>query len=363
MAEVSGYRNYKNRFGHFDGETDFVLACSLSGRVVHASAEIKLRMGTELAGRNLNDFLDDKTVFDIIAKSAVGDCCRFSCILAGRKYSAISEKEGGVITIAFYEGDSVNVSSLGESSLKYLQSELNTLLANLMGAVRNFGSTDSPNVMFAKRNIYRLLRASRNVFDCISVEDGSMSAEMFDHDILEICMAVVEKLKFPLRSVNAELEIWHDGEKHICSCVSEHVERMLSGIISCALKGCDSGGGTRFIKIEIISKEKDVLVSVLSQKRILNERMLANVFNGGSGEHNGIDREILQTLLTVKSLAAYNRGSFIMTAEKECDRMTFLLPKADADRMYRFKSPGVKYMNGTNTALVELSEILPDSLY
>ena len=362
MAETNAYRNHKDRYSRFGEESDFILACTLSGRVVHASAELKLRLGTELSGRNLNDFLDDRTVAEIIAKSAVGEYCRFSCLLGGRMYSALSEKEGGVITISFYEDDEHSADGAEENSLKYLQGEINTLLSNLLGSFKNMGAEESPAMMFAKKNIYRLLRASRNVFDHAACRNGTMQCEKREHDVLEIVTAVVESLRFPLRAVNTEIDIWHDGEKHVCTCVSQHVERMLSNVITCALKG-SLGGSDRMLTVEVMSKDNDVLISVLSQKRILNERMLTNTFNESHEQSHRADDELVQSLLTVKSLAAYNGGSFIVTAEKDGDRMVILLPKADDDRSFRFKSPGVRYMSGTNTALVELAEILPDSLY
>ena len=168
MAEVSGYKSAKDRYGSGNpAESDFVLACSLSGRVVHASAELKVRLGTELAGRNLNDFLDDKTVSDIIATSAAGEYCSFYCLLGGKKYSALSEREGGAIIIAFYEEDEPGATG-DDDSLKYLQGEINVLLSNLLGALGNFGGEDNPTAMFARKNIYRLLRASRNVFDRVA---------------------------------------------------------------------------------------------------------------------------------------------------------------------------------------------------
>ena len=76
----SNATNQKDRYGRLGGDSDLILACTLSGRVVHASAELKLRFGTELAGRNLNDFLDDRTVSDIIARSAAGEYCSFCCL-------------------------------------------------------------------------------------------------------------------------------------------------------------------------------------------------------------------------------------------------------------------------------------------
>lgn len=358
----SNATNQKDRYGRLGGESDLILACTLSGRVVHASAELKLRFGTELAGRNLNDFLDDRTVSDIIARSAAGEYCNFCCLIAGKRYSAVSEKEGGVITILFYEDDNPSADIAGENSLKYLQAEINTLLSNLLGSIKSIGAEENPTLLFAKKNIYRLLRASRNVFDRVQCQNGTMQCDKSEHDILEICTAVAESLRFSLRAVNIGIDVWHDGEKHICTCVSQHVERMLSNIISCALKG-SVNGQPAMLNVEIISKEKDVLISVLSQKRILSEKMLANTFDGMPGTGSGLDDELVQTLLTVKALAAYNGGTFIITAEKDGDRLAVLLPKAEDDKTFRFKSPGIRYMSGTNTALVELAEILPDSLY
>jgi len=360
MEEVSGYNNYKDRYGQLARESVFILSCSLSGRVVHASAELKLRFGTELAGRNLNDFLDDKTVADIIAKSAMGEYCRFNCLLAGRKYSALSEKEGGVITITFYDEDTDIPDAVDENSLKYLQGEINVLLSNLLGALKTFNSEDNPNAMFARKNVYRLLRASRNVFDRMECIRGTINGEKCDHDMLELISAVAEKLRFPLRSINIDLDLWHDGERHICNCVAEHVERMLAIIISCILK-C-STTAPEYLRLEIISKEREVLISVLSPGRILSCDMMANALSGFGGAKR-TDGELVQSLLTVKALAAYNGGSIIMSAERDGDRIAFLLPGVDDDRAIRFKSQGARYMSGTNTVLVELSEILPDSLY
>ena len=362
MAEVSGYKSAKDRYGTKDAETDFVLACSMSGRVVHASAELKIRLGTELAGRNLNDFLDDKTVSDIIAKSAAGDYCSFYCLLGNKKYSALSQREGGAIIISFYEENADAATDGSSNSLKYLQGEINVLLSNLLGALNNFGDDQNPVAMFARKNIYRLLRASRNVFDRVACNNGTVKAEKREHDVLEICRAVVDKLKFPLRSVDTELELWHDGDRHISNCVSDHVERMLSNIISCAIK-CSGDTPVRHLKVEVLSKEQDILVSVLSPKRMLSDRMLVKAVSEEGEYVADVDNELVQSLLCVKALAVYNGGGFYMSAERDFDRLSVLLPRVDSDVACRFKSPGTKYMSGTDSALVELAEILPDSLY
>ena len=136
---------------------------------------------------------------------------------------------------------------------------------------------------------------------------------------------------------------------------------MLSNIVSCVLKS-GGDGGVRYLKVEIVSKEQDILISVVSPNRVLSDKMYVNAINGGSiNKHS--DNEVVQSLLTVKALASYNGGSFFMTAERDFDRLAVLLPRIDGDTACRFKSPGIKYMSGTNTALVELAEVLPDSLY
>ena len=75
------------------------------------------------------------------------------------------------------------------------------------------------------------------------------------------------------------------------------------------------------------------------------------------------DGEMKQTLKTIKALVAYNKGNIMVTTGKDRDRLAIILPKSpDSDKTI-LRSPSVRYETGTSLALMELSEILPDSLY
>lgn len=346
---------------HFDGS--LLMVCSLSGRIIHATDLLKAEFGTEISGKNLNDFLDDGTVSEIISRAVKGEAYFFNCLIGGRLYSGTSNKEGNALNVSFALNEDEDSLSVGENSLRYLQAEINSVLATLLGALSTFEDSNDPTAMFARRNIYRLLRVTWNVFDRAACESGDDSYIKQNCDILEICRDVAERLRFPLRSVNVEIEVWHDGGRHICYCVVEQIERMISNMISCALKGMVNNGKPVYLKLDVIEKEDDVLISILSPHRVMAENMIAGVFSGHDKKAPLPDREMKQTLLTIKSIAAYNSGSLVMSTEKDGDRLAVLLPKVKGYDSLKLKAPKISYNSGTDASLVELSEILPDSLY
>lgn len=362
---MSKDKYFEAKFGQKTDYADsaLMMVCTLSGRIIHATALLKAEFGTEISGRNLNDFIEDSVVSDIISYAAKGECYFFNCLISGKLYSGTSEKEGNALNVYFSAVEQDGKISISETSLKYLQAEINSVLSSLLGALKTFGDSNDPSAMFARKNVYRLLRVTQNVFDKAACESGENSYIKENCDILEICRNVLDCIKFPLRSVNVEVDVWHDGGRHICNCVSDQIERVISNMISCALKGNVNNGKLVHLKVEIIEKENDILVSVLAPHKLLTENMIAGVFSDSNNKESLSDREIKQTLLTIKTLAAYNNGSLVMSTEKDSDRLAILLPKVKDNEIFRLKSPRASYNSGTVVPLVELSEILPDSLY
>ncbi len=127
--------------------------------------------------------------------------------------------------------------------------------------------------------------------------------------------------------------------------------------------GIVNNGKPVYLKLDVIEKEENILISVLSPHRLMADNMIAGVFSGYERKEPLPDREVKQTILTIKSIASYNSGSLVMSTEKDGDRMAVLLPKVKGYDSLKLKAPKVSYNSGTDVSLVELSEILPDSLY
>jgi hypothetical protein len=344
-------------------EVNLTLVCTLSGRIIYATKELKIVFGTELSGKNLNDFLDDKLVSKIIYNSANSDCFYFDCVVSGKVYSGFSEKEGNAINISLSKKANSESSIISDNSLKYLQAELNAGLSLLLGALQSFSNKDDPNATFAKHNVYKLVRATRNVFDSINCESGEDIYLIQNYDILEICQNVVENLRFPLRCINTEIEIWHDEGRHICYCVAEHIQRILTNLLSCALKGLSDEKKSTCVRIEILEKENDILIAVTTPHKIIIDKFISSIISQHDNKNDISDGEMKQTLKTIKALVAYNKGNIMVTTGKDRDRLAIILPKSpDSDKTI-LRSPSVRYETGTSLALMELSEILPDSLY
>ena len=337
--------------------------CTLSGRIIFATGELKVEFGTELAGKNLNDFIDDKLVSKIISNSALGKSFYFDCLIAGKVYTGLSEKDGNAINILFANKLEEEKFSINNSSLRYLEAEINSVLSTMLGTLQSIDNHNDPAAMFARRNVYRLVRVARNVFDTLACESGEERYIKQNCDVLDICREVVDKIKFPLRSVNVEIEAWHDGGRHISFCVAEHIERIISNIISCSLKGIFNNGKTIYIKIEVIEKKDDILISVIAPHKVVSNNMISVILSKNDNKASLENREMCQTLSTIKALAAYNGGNFLISTDRDGDRMAVLLPKVpDSDKL-KLKAPEAKYSAGASLALIELSEILPDSVY
>ena len=346
-----------------DYDSNLLLICTLSGRIIYATGELKITFGTEVSGKNLNDFLDDNLVSKIISNSANNECFYFDCVIGGVVYSGFSEKDGNSINVSFVKKPSGENSIINDSSIRYLQAELNSGLALMLGALQSKDNRDDPAAMFARHNIYRLVRATKNVFDKISCDGGEERYLKYNCDILELCNNVASKIKFPLRSINVELEVWHDGGRHICYCVPEYIERIIANMISCVLKGTPDNGIMSSLRIDILENGSDVLLSVLSPRKVLTDKVMTAVWSKNDTRGDLGSREVCQTINTIKSLVAYNDGSLIISSDQGMDRIAILLPKVHSDEKLLLNAPLASYNVGASIALIELSEVLPDSVY
>lgn len=346
-----------------DYDESLLLICTLSGRIIYATGELKITFGTEVSGKNLNDFLDDNLVSKIITNSANNENFYFDCVVGGIVYSGFSEKDGNAINIRFTKKPNSENSILSDNSIRYLQAELNSGLALMLGALQSKENRDDPVAMFARHNIHRLVRATKNVFDKIACDGGDERYLKYNCDVLELCNNIAQKIKFPLRSINVEIEVWHDGGRHICYCVPEYVERIIANMISCVLKGIVNNGKTSYVKIEIMENDSDVLVAVTSPRKDSTDKLLSAVLSKNDSRTDLGTREMNQTISTIKSLVAFNDGSLIISTDKDVDRMAVLLPKVPSDEKLLLNAPLANYSVGASIALIELAEILPDSVY
>jgi len=342
---------------------DGVLSCTLSGRVVHVSSALKSKLGMELAGRNLNDFIDDKTVSEIIASASNGEGYGFSCFIMGRWYYAFSEKESGVISVSLYEAEENDGAFAGEDTLKYLQSQINSGLSDILAALRVIENSDKHLAMHARQNIYKLLRVTRNVFDTLSCSRGDVAIEKKNCEVLSLCNNAIERIRFPISALNVELEIMHDGGWHVVNCVAEHIERILFGLVAVILKKQQVSNEPCKIKIEIFGKDDDIIISVLSDTRIISDELFDGVFRKSTANWYSRETDTVQSMAAIKAMAEYNGGSFMMVSEKDYDRISVVFKESDVTDAPIVKSPEAAYCSGIDDILVELAEVLPDVMF
>lgn len=348
------------------------LYCSASGRVVFTSSGLKELLEEELDGRNLNDFVADRTVAQVIAKTQAGETMNFECTLGGLRFSCEASQEREPDEELIYirllplsqKGGAFITVNAARFITRELQIDASMMLANVQIMEREQGITEDRlrHLADIKRSIFRLIRTARSLEDCALAENGLQEMVFRWEDLTALFKKIEERLEPLFQSSGITLN-WHLPEKPMLWIVDgEKVRRMLLHLISNAVASISKSGT---IEITLKERDKTAVFSVSDNGRGIKKSDMGDLFR----KHTQMDPMRAATagtgfgLTIVRSFAEGHGGRLlVMGDEGRGTSAQVLLPQQTPERMV-LREFYNSYGDGIDVALVELSTVLDTNCY
>lgn len=348
------------------------LYCSASGRVVFTSSGLRELLDEELDGRNLNDFVADRTVAQVIAKTQVGETMDFECTLGGLRFSCEASQEREPDEELIYirllpltqKGGAFITVNAARFITRELQIDASMMLADVQMMEREQGIPEERLQLLAdiKRSVFRLIRTARSLEDCALAENGLQEMVFRQEDLTALFKEMEERLEPLFQNSGIALK-WNLPEKPMSWIVDgEKVRRMLLHLIANSAASISESGT---IEISLKERDKTAMFSVSDNGRGIKKSDMGDVFR----KHTQMDPMYAVTagtglgLTIVRSFAEGHGGRLMVVSnEKRGTSAQVLLPQQTPERMVlrEFYS---SYGTGIDVALVELSTVLDTNCY
>lgn len=350
------------------------LFCSASGRVVFTSSELKQLLDEDLTGRNLNDFVEDRTVAQLIARSQADQGMSFECSLGGLRFSceATPEHEPDeeliyIRLVPLYEkGGAFITMNAARFITRELQIDASVVLSTVQKLERESDENDEAQLSelaTIKRSVYRLIRTARSLEDCAIAENGLQEMVFRQEDLTELCRKMEKRLE-PLYQGSGINLVWRLPEEPMPWIVDpEKVQRILLHLISNATAAQPRGG---IITISLRERDKMAMFSVTDTGSGVKQSVMGDIFR----KHSAMDPMRAATagtgfgLSLVRAFAEGHNGRLlVMSNEGSGTSAQVMLPWRDPSQGMVLREFYGSYGEGIDMALVELSTVLDTDCY
>lgn len=396
MESVSEQEN--TRITRFPEECreELSIYCSESGRVVFTSSALKQVLDEDLTGRNLNDFVEDRKVAQLIAKSQAGEGMSFECTLGGLRFSCEStpehEPDEDVIYIRllplYQKGGAFITMNAARFITRELQTDASVLLATLQRLEQEELEREEEEAMerdeedeedadevdeasearrrelaSIRRSVYRLIRTARSLEDCAIAENGLQEMVFREEDLTELCKQMAKRLEPLYQNSGIELN-WRLPDGPMPWVVdTEKVRRMLLHLISNATAAQPNGGS---ITVTLRERDKMAMFSVMDIGSGVKQAVMGDIFR----KHSSMDPMRAATagtgfgLSLVRAFAEGHDGRLlVMSNEGSGTSAQVMLPWRESQKDMVLREFYDSYGAGIDMALVELSTVLSSDCY
>jgi len=343
------------------------LLCTPAGRVRFASGMLKMMLGEDLNGRNLNDFLEDALCARLVAETLAGREYEFRCKIREQAFRCTAQpwEDGDGIQIALFPVNAQAGAGESRHADRFVSREINRELGVLLPALQQLESGAQPGqegyLAMMKLHLYRLLRMSRNLEDLALLEDGQLELCLKQLDITELTAALLEKARPYCEANGIRLLENLPAEPLYCVADEDKVRSMLFHLLSNAVQA-QKGGGT--VQVSLRGREDgSVTLSVSDRGGGMDAEALQQL--NGSLERRDPLREGglgLGLLLTRAYMQAHGGRMMLMAGDGGMVAgITFLPQEAPpAEELHTWRIP---YGAGIDPVQVELSCIGTKELY
>lgn len=344
---------------------DNLLVCTPSGRVIFMAEGLKLLVGEDYTGRNLNDFIADPIVAQIIIQTQQDKLYEFDCTIAAHKFRCSAELCADNIYVYLYSAETVSPAFMNPNSAQFVSRELHATLAVLLAAVDSVkeelqsSSRGNPVLAILNKNLYKLLRLSRNMLDCAMAESGSLSLRLSEVDLAAICRDLAQELQPLCRESGVGFTCQLPQQPVICRVDVDKVRRLLLNLVANAMAACRDGGS---ITLSLSQREQNMVLTVSDTGSGIAGEILSGIFEKHkrlSPEQRGGIGGAGFGLALVKAFAEQHGGSFVVTSvERRGTAACVTLPKNEGAEISMLGSLQPDYTVGLRDLLIELSPVL-----
>jgi len=327
-----------------------ILAASVTGRILQASASMRAFLGFDPSGRSLDEILGEGMTMAIHHGLQRGGVYEFDCKLRDRQVScgaAFSTENRMMLVFSLIGGTKIDKDE--ESMIEIISREINANVDNLsiiLSALRRSDGRIMPAAMgLVQKSIYDLARMSRNITSLAEGAKGETHLDKRSGDLNAAVAGVCRKAAVFCEGF-ADIIVTDEGP-----VVSWFDDAAVKRLFLNLLAYCISGSACERPIIEVRTERRETLfvATVRAQGPWKEEQTpLAR----------GTEMELVNTLVRAHS------GSFITTVTRDGGRvMRITLPIESSYFAPDLSSPVVDWYGGMDIVAVELSGVLPPEAY
>lgn len=228
------------------------------------------------------------------------------------------------------------------------------------------GSSDpkiSEHMQRFNRNLYQMHRMLCNMSDVLQYADG-ISTHMVCQNIVSLSEAIFQKAQALTEHCGIHLDYSIPSENILCLIDEQLLERGIFNMISNAIKFSEKGGN---IHASLVRRDKTVYISVKDNGTGIPPQLMGNIFQRYRRQPGLEDSRfgLGLGLALVRSAATVHGGTVLLDRpEGVGTRITMSIPiRQSNSSVLRSNFITVDYAGGWDHGLLELSDVLPSSLY
>lgn len=363
-------RNREEGFGFDDVQyTDNIIICSTDGIIISIPESMKNVIGADCEGRDVSEVFDPvaaKTIKDLSQKRQFAD---FECYIINSEYSCSAQLIKDKIYIYCFPIERNAAIPKRDSSMQFASREINTATSMIFASLGILKKDIEKNgtkepLAIINKNLYRLLRLSRNMMDSSQIEENSLSLCLSEEDIAAFCLKIVKQVEDICSQCDIVFTFDIPEKSIICCFDKEKIERAILNLLSNAISACGKDGRIHF---SLTEKEKDVIIVITDNGAGIDGGVLSDVFekhkagrpeSGISLGGAGFGLEL------VKAFIEKHGGSIVITSQENMGTSAcIVLPKNEGVKPAVFNSAAFDYAGGFSHVLVELSTVLDKKFF
>ena len=212
------------------------------------------------------------------------------------------------------------------------------------------------------RNLHQMHRMLCNMSDVLQYADG-VSKHMVCQNIVSFAETIFQKAQMLVEHCGLKLEYTTPAEAILCSIDEQLLERGIFNMISNAIKFSPKGGT---IHAALIRREKAIYISIQDEGPGIPSHLMGSIFHRYQRQPGLEDSRygLGLGLTLVRSAAIVHGGTVLLDhPNQRGTRITMCIPIRQSGPMLRSERITIDYAGGWDHALLELSDVLPASLY
>ena len=248
-----------------------------------------------------------------------------------------------------------------------MRQPLSSMIATAATLASSLEKNDDPKVRSQlqqmNRNLCRMHRMLCNMSDALQYADGS-SNHMVCQNIVDVVEGIFQKSQKMCEQSNIRLEFSVPNETILCSIDEALLERGIYNMLSNAIKFSTEGS---LIQASLICRDRRVYISIRDQGSGIPDSILNSVFSRYRRQPGLEDGRfgLGLGLVLVRCAARVHSGTVLVDQPDQIGtRITISFPiQQSVSPLVRSNVTRVDYASGWDHALLELSDVMPTTLY